>query len=44
MAGTLLGALAACASIDILGYFDKRRTPAESLSVNIVAERAPAAT
>ena len=40
---TLLGALAACASIDILGYFDKRRTPAEALDVHIVAVRRKAA-
>ena len=36
---TLLGALAACSAIDVLGYFDKRRTPAAKLEVVVTAER-----
>ena len=36
---TLLGALAACSSIDVEDYLVKRRTPARSLVVTVTAER-----
>jgi putative redox protein len=36
----LLSALAICASLDIVEILRKRRTPAESLSVDVVGERA----
>lgn len=36
---TLLGALAACSSIDVIGYLEKRRTPAEQLEVVVSAIR-----
>lgn len=37
----LLGAVAACSSIDIIDILGKRRTPAERLSVSVVGERRP---
>jgi putative redox protein len=37
--GALLGALAACASMDVVGYLDKRRTPVEQLEIVVHAER-----
>ncbi|MCY7379128.1 MAG: OsmC family protein [Gemmatimonadaceae bacterium] len=36
---TLLGALAACAAIDVEDYLVKRRTPPERLTVTVRAER-----
>jgi putative redox protein len=36
---TMLGALAACSAIDVIGYLAKRRTPAERLDVRVDAER-----
>lgn len=35
----LLGALAACASMDVVEYLTKRRTPVEHLDVTVHAER-----
>jgi len=32
---TLLGALAACSSMDVIEYLAKRRTPAESLEIDV---------
>ena len=40
---TMLGALAACAAIDVMGYLAKRRTPATRLDVRVDAERRPTA-
>ncbi len=37
---TLLGALAACTSIDVVDILEKRRTPLESLEVEVVGDRA----
>ena len=37
---TLLGALAACTSIDVVDILAKRRTPLESLEVDVVGDRA----
>ena len=37
--GTLLGALAACASMDVVGYLEKRRTPVQQLEIVVHAER-----
>ena len=37
---TLLNALAACTSVDVVDILAKRRTPVESLSVDVVAQRA----
>ena len=39
---TMLGALAACAAVDALDILAKRRTPAERLSVKVIADRADA--
>jgi putative redox protein len=39
---TLLNALAACTSVDVLDILDKRRTPARTLSVDVEAARAKA--
>jgi putative redox protein len=36
----LLGALGSCPAVDVLGILAKRRTPAESLEVEVVATRA----
>jgi putative redox protein len=36
---TLLGALGSCVSVDVVDILAKRRTPAESLTVDIEAER-----
>jgi len=36
---TMLGALAACTSIDVVDYLEKRRTPPERLDVRVDAER-----
>ena len=40
---TMLGALAACAAIDVIEYLAKRRTPATRLDVRVDAERRPTA-
>jgi putative redox protein len=40
---TMLGALAACAAIDVIEYLAKRRTPAARLDVRVDAERRPTA-
>ena len=40
---TMLGALAACAAIDVVGYLAKRRTPVTRLDVRVDAERRPTA-
>ena len=40
---TMLGALAACAAVDVIDYLAKRRTPAARLDVRVDAERRPAA-
>ena len=40
---TMLGALAACAAIDVVAYLAKRRTPARRLDVRVDAERRPTA-
>jgi putative redox protein len=40
---TMLGALAACAAIDVIEYLVKRRTPAARLDVRVDAERRPTA-
>ena len=40
---TMLGALAACAAIDVVEYLVKRRTPASRLDVRVDAERRPTA-
>jgi putative redox protein len=40
---TMLGALAACAAIDVVEYLAKRRTPATRLAVRVDAERRPTA-
>ena len=40
---TMLGALAACAAIDVVEYLAKRRTPATRLDVRVDAERRPTA-
>jgi putative redox protein len=40
---TMLGALAACTSIDIVDYLAKRRTPVARLDVRLDAERRPSA-
>ena len=37
---TLLNALAACTSVDVVDILAKRRTPVESLTVDVVAQRA----
>jgi putative redox protein len=39
---TLVGALAACTSVDVISILNKRRTPPESFEVNVVAQRAQA--
>jgi putative redox protein len=39
---TLVGALAACSAVDVLSILNKRRTPPDSMEVNIVAQRAQA--
>ena len=39
---TLVGALASCCAVDVVSILNKRRTPADSLEVNIVAQRAQA--
>jgi putative redox protein len=39
----MLGALAACAAIDVVEYLAKRRTPATRLDVRVDAERRPTA-
>ena len=39
---TLLNALAACTSVDVLEILAKRRTPVESLEVDVVADRVAA--
>jgi putative redox protein len=36
---TLLGALAACSAIDVVGYLEKRRTPVAKLDIVVTAER-----
>jgi putative redox protein len=36
---TLLGALAVCASMDVVGYLEKRRTPVQHLDIAVEAER-----
>lgn len=36
---TLLGSLAACSSIDVIDYLEKRRTPASRLEVAVAAVR-----
>ena len=38
---TFLGALCACASVDVIDILAKRRTPIEKLSVDIAADRRP---
>ena len=38
---TLLSALAACSSLDVIDIMAKRKTPIEKLSVNVTAERRP---
>lgn len=38
---TLLSAIAACASVDVVDIIGKRRTPVERLSVAVVGERRP---
>ncbi len=38
---TLLGAIAACSSVDIIDIIAKRKTPVERLSVAVIAERRP---
>jgi putative redox protein len=38
---TLLNALAACASVDVIDIIAKRRTPVERLTVRIAGERRP---
>ena len=38
---TFLGALCACASVDVIDILAKRRTPIERLSVDIAADRRP---
>jgi putative redox protein len=40
---TMLGALAACAAIDVVDYLVKRRTPATRVDVRVDAERRPTA-
>jgi putative redox protein len=40
---TMLGALAACAAIDVVEYLAKRRTPAARVDVRVDAERRPTA-
>jgi putative redox protein len=40
---TMLGALAACAAIDVVDYLLKRRTPATRVDVRVDAERRPTA-
>lgn len=40
---TMLGALAACAAIDVVDYLAKRRTPASRVDVRVDAERRPTA-
>jgi putative redox protein len=40
---TMLGALAACAAIDVIEYLAKRRTPPARLEVRVDAERRPTA-
>jgi putative redox protein len=40
---TMLGALAACAAIDVVEYLAKRRTPASRLDVRVDAQRRPTA-
>ena len=40
---TMLGALAACAAIDVVEYLAKRRTPPARLDVRVDAERRPTA-
>jgi putative redox protein len=40
---TLLNALAACASVDVIDIIAKRRTPVERLTVRIAGERRPEA-
>ena len=39
---TLLSALAACTSVDIVDILEKRRTPVQGLTVEVVGERAAA--
>jgi putative redox protein len=36
---TLLSAIAACSSLDVIDILAKRKTPVEKLSVNVTAER-----
>lgn len=36
---TLLGALAACSAIDVEDYLQKRRTPAERITITVTAQR-----
>ncbi len=38
-ADALLSALASCSSIDVVDILAKRRTPVESLEVNVIGER-----
>ena len=38
---TLLSSLAACSSLDVIDIMAKRKTPLESLRVNVTAERRP---
>lgn len=40
---TMLGALAACAAIDVVEYLGKRRTPPTRVDVRVDAERRPTA-
>jgi putative redox protein len=37
--GALLGALAACSSMDVVSYLEKRRTPVQQLEIVVHAER-----
>ena len=39
---TLLTAIATCSAVDVIDILDKRRTPAEFLSVDVTGERAAA--
>jgi len=39
---TVLGALAACTSVDIVSILEKRKTPLESLTIDVTGDRADA--
>src|ERR1043166_3416452 len=40
---TFLGAIAACSAVDVIAILAKRRTPIESLRIEVAAERRPVA-